>query len=371
MKGVPDLGQFFRVYMRLHRGWAVAFILIIVVVVTQFPEAYPLWLRSVFGIAAVLLFFAAIGIREITLNFLALSRGMPEKRITLFVFGGVSQIAREETSPVLELLLAMSGLLTNLIITGILYGVYSILINTGSAMIGGIILWVAYIYFMVALFHFIPVFPLDCGRLLRAVLWKATDDYNRATNITSWAGQGFGLLLIVGGILVAVLAGQWFNGVVPIFIGWILHTAALQSRRPVVLRKALRGIKARDAVARDCPIIIRRRLSLGRLVRDHIMASGQHYFIVAERDRLKGVVSVRDVKKVSKKRRRSTLVGEIMTPTSELRTAQAEQPAASLLEQMNEWQIDYMPVLEEDRVIGIVVRDTLVRLMKTRAELRK
>jgi Zn-dependent protease len=371
MKGVPDLGQFFRVYLRLHRGWAIAFILIVAMVVTQFPEAYPLWLRIVLGIAAVLLFFAAVGVREVILNFLALSRGMPEKRITLFVFGGVSQIAREETSPVLELLLAMAGLLSNLIIAGILYGIYSMLVNSGSAMVGGLILWSAYIYFMLALFHFIPVFPLDCGRLLRAVLWKATDDYNRATNITSWAGQGVGLLFIAGGILAAVLANQWFNGVVLAFIGWLLQTAAMQSRRPVVLRKVLRGIKARDVMAQDCPIIIRRRLSLGRLVRDYIMASGQRYFVVAERDRLKGVVSVRSIKKVPKKRRRSTTVGEIMTPASKLRTAQAEQPAASLLEQMNEWQIDCMPVLEEDRVIGIVVRDSLTHLMKTRAELRR
>jgi len=368
MRGVPDLGQFFRVRLRLHSGWAIAFILITAMVVTQFPEAYPLWQRTVLGVAAFLLFFATVGVREIVLNFLALSRGMPEKRATLFVFGGVSQIAKEETSPLLELLLAMAGLLCNLIITGILYAVYSILVITGSAMVSGLILWSAFLYFMLALFHFIPAFPLDGGRLLRVLLWKATDSYNRATGIAGWAGWGIGLLLIVGGILSAVLAKQWFNGVVLVFVGWVLQTAAMQSRRPVVLRKVLRGIKARDVVARDCPLISR-RLSLDQLVRDYIMASGQRYFVVARGVRLEGVVSVPNIKKVPKKRRRSTTVGEIMTPASELRTAQADQPAASLLEQMNEWQLDYMPVLKEDRVIGIVVRDGLMRLAKTRAEL--
>jgi Zn-dependent protease len=368
MRGVPNPGQFFRVSLRLHRGWAIAFIVITAIVVTQFPEAYPLWLRIALGIAAVLLFFAAVGIREVILNFLALSRGMPEKRITLFVFGGVSQIAEEETLPVLELLLAMAGLLCNLVITGILYGIYSVLVNTGSSRVSGLILWSAFMYFMLALFHFIPALPLDGGRLLRALLWKATGDYNRATGIASWAGQGIGLIFIAGGILLLVLAQQWFNGVVLVFVGWVLQTAAMQSRRPVVLRRVLHGVKARDVMAQDCPLISR-QLTLGRLVRDYILVSGQRYFVVARGARLEGVVSVPNIKKVPKKRRRSTTVAEIMTPAGELRMARAEQPAASLLEQMNEWQIDYMPVLEQDGVIGIVVRDSLTRLVKTRAEL--
>jgi Zn-dependent protease len=370
MRNALGLGRFFRVRLRLHRGWAIAFIVITAMVMTQFHEAYPLWLRVALGIAAVLLFFAAVGIREIILNVLALSRGIPAKRVTLFVFGGVSQLAEEETTILLELLLAMAGLLSNLLIVGILYGIYSILVNTGSAMIGGLILWSAYIYFMLALFHFIPGFPLDGGRLVRAVLWKVTGDYDRATAITSWAGQGFGLLLIAGGILSAVLAQEWFNGVVLAFIGWVLQIAAMQSYRPVTLRKVLRGVMARDAVAGDCPIISQ-QLSVGQLVRDYILVSGQRYFIVARGARLEGVVSMPNIKKVPKRRRNSTTVGKIMTPASELRVAQAKQPAASLLEQMNEWQIDYMPVLERGRVIGIVVRDSLTLLVKTRAEVKK
>jgi Zn-dependent protease len=342
-KGASRLREFFRVSLRLHRGWAIAFIVITAVVMTQFPEAYPLWLRVALGIAAVLLFFAAVGIREIALNHLAISRGMPAKRITLFVFGGVPQIAEEETLPVLELLMGMAGLLCNLVIAGILYGVYSILVNTGSSLVSGLILWSAFIYFMLALLHFIPAFPLDGGRLLRVLLWKVTGDYNRATSIASGLGLGIGLLFIAVGILLLVFERQWFNGVALVFVGWLLQTAAMQSRRPVVLRRVLQGVKARD-VTQDCPLI-NQRLTLGRLVRDYILVSGQRYFVVARGARLVGVVSVSDVKKVPKKRWRSTRVAEIMTPASELRTAGVEQPAARLLEQMNEWQVDYMPVL--------------------------
>jgi Zn-dependent protease len=337
--------------------------------VTQFPEAYSLWLRIALGISAALLFFAAVGVREITLNFLALSRGIPEKKVTLFVFGGVSQLTEDETTPILELLLGLSGLLANMIITGILYAIYSVLVVTDSTLIGTLMLWSAFMYFMLALFHFIPGFPLDGGRLVRAVLWKATGDCNRATAITSWAGQGFGFLCIAGGILAAALAHQWFNGAALVFIGWVLQIAAMQSYRPVRLRHVLRGITARDVVA-DCPLISR-ELSVSHLIRDYILATGQRYFVVADGARLEGIVSVPNIKKVPKKRRHSTIVGKIMVPASELRVAWATQPAASLLEKMNEWQIDYMPVLERGRVIGIVVREGLALLAKTRAEVGK
>ena len=370
MRGIPGLGGFFRVRVRLHPTWAVAFIVMPAMVVTQFSEAYPLWLRIALGIAAVLLFFAAVGMREIALTHLALNRGIPLRRVTIFVFGGVSQLAGEETTILLELLLAMAGLLSNLIITGILYGIYSILESTGIAMIGGLILWSAYIYFMLALFQFMPVFPLDCGRLVRAVLWKVTGDYDRATVITSWAGQGFGFLLIAGGVLLVVLAQEWFNGAVLVFMGWVLQIAARQSYRPVRLRKIFRGVMARDVVARDCPIISR-KLTLSQLVHDYVLVRGQRYFIVAGRVTLYGVVSVSNIKKVPKKRWHSTTVGKIMTPASELRVAQAKQPAASLLDQMNEWQIDYMPVLERRGVFGIVVREALALLVRTRTEVGK
>jgi len=369
---LPRIGRIFRFRLQLHRGWAIAFILITAIVVTQFPEAYPLWQRVALGVVASMFFFAAVSIREIVLSFLALGRGIPVKRVTLFVFGGVPQIGREETLPVLELLLAMAGLLCNLVITAIFYGVHSVLVNTGSVQIDGLMLWSAFMYFMLALFHFIPGLPLDGGRLLRALLWRATGNYDRATAIVSWIGQGFGLLLIAIGIRSWVLSGQWFNfnGIALVFIGWVLNTAAMHSRRPMVLHKTLRDIKARDVVAWDCPVISP-QLSLGQLVRDYMLVSGQRYFAVARGARLAGVVTIRNIKKVPKKRRHLTTVGEVMTPASEVRTTQAEQSAASLLEQMNEWQIDYIPVLEQGRVIGVVGRDSLRRLVKTRAELRK
>ncbi len=363
------LNRMLGVRLRLHPTWAVAFILIIAMVVTQFPEAYPFWQRIILGVAASLLFFIAVGFREVVLNFLAINRGIPLQRVTLFAIGGLPQIPKGDTRPLLELLMVAAGLLLNLIIAGIFYAVHSALVNTANVLIDGIILWTTYLYFLLALFHFIPVFPLDGGRLLRTLLWKLTGDYDQATNIASWAGQGLGLLLIAGGIVLLISSRQWFNGLTLIFVGWVLHLAAVQSRRQTALREALQHIAARDMISGENPIMVTPQLTIGQLVRDHILVTGQRYFVVAEEGKLLGVVTIRDVKKVPKKRWNSTKISKAMTPSKQLRTANAQQSAASVLELMDELRIKRMPVLEGDKVIGVITQDSLNRLKKTRVEL--
>jgi Zn-dependent protease/predicted transcriptional regulator len=369
MKIGPVLNRMLGVRLRLHPTWAVAFILIIAMVVTQFPEAYPVWQRIILGIAASLLFFIAVSFREIILNFLAINRGIPLQRVTLFAIGGLPQIPKGDTQPILELLMATAGLLLNLVIAGILYAVHSTLVNTTHVLINGIILWTAYLYFLLTLFHFIPVFPLDGGRLLRILLWKLTGDYDRATNITSWAGQGLGLLIIAGGILLLVLSRQWFNGLILVFVGWVLYLAAAQSRRQTALREALQHIAARDLMSGESPIIAVPQLTIGQLVRNCILVTGQRYFVVAEEGKLLGVITIHDIKRVPKKRWNRTKVSRAMTPASQLKTASAQQSAASLLELMDEIGIKRMPVLEKDEVIGVISRDNLNRLKKTRVNL--
>lgn len=232
MRSTPHLRQIFGVHVRLHYTWFVAVILISAAVVTQFSTAYPLWQRIMLGIAASFLFLVAITIRESVISFIATRKGITVKRVTLFVFGGVPQIDQEAISPALELLLAVVGLLFNLIVAGIFYVVYLVLARTGNIIVDVLVQWLAFIYFMLALFHFIPGFPLDGGRVLRALLWKATGNYERVTNIAAWIGWGFGLLFTIGGIMILVITTQeWFIGVLLMFPGLVLQNAATHSRR--------------------------------------------------------------------------------------------------------------------------------------------
>ena len=369
MRSLPNPDRILGIRIRLHYTWPIVSILLVILVVTQFPEAYPLWQRISLGIIASLIFFIAVSIREFIILFIAIRKGIPVKSVTLFVFGGVTQIPKEANRPTLELLVAVVGLLSNLAIAGMFYMVHLVLVFAGNVMIAGLIQWLAFIYFMLFLFHFIPGFPLDGGRLLRTLLWVTTGDYDRATHITGWVGRGIGLLSIVGGILAMILAHQWFIGLLLLFFGWPLENAAAQSHQQTVLRKALLNITAGDVMTRDYPLITQ-HLSIGQLVRDYILVTGRRYFVVVDDVKLQGVVTMRNIKSIPKERWDSTPIGKIMTPASELKTALPEQAAVSLLEQMDELRISQMPVLEKNKVTGIITRDSLIHLVKTRAKLR-
>jgi CBS domain-containing protein len=318
---------------------------------------------------ASLLFLAAIAIRQLVINFIASHRRIQFNSVTLFVFGGVPGIAKVSTHPILELLLATVGLISGLILVFLFYMVYTVLVISGSVMIAGVIQWLTFIILMLALFNFIPGFPLDAGRVFRAVLWKATNDYDRATRIASWVGQGIGLLFIAGGITLIIITRQWFTGIVLAFVGWGLEHAAVQSRRQTMFRQALRGIMVADVISKE-NTYISSNLTLEQLLHDYILVTGQRHFVVVDAAKLQGIVTIRDLESVPKKRWKSACVKEIMTPTDRLVTAHTGQLAADLLEQMNELRIGVMPVLEGDRQVGVLVRENLLRLARTRAEFR-
>jgi Zn-dependent protease len=368
MDGLPKMGRIFGVSVRLHYTWVLAFALITAIMVTQFPEALPLWQRTVLGLITSLLFMVAVSIRSFVISLVAINRGLSVKRITLFVFGGSTEISRESTHPILELLIAATGLLTTLVLCGIFYAIYAIFFNTGSDVAYVLIQWLSYIFFMLFLFHLVPAFPLDMGIVLRALLWKLTGDYDRSTRITSFIGWAIGWLTIAGGILLLITEQQWLNGLTLMGVGWVLQSAASKSRRRAIQRQALQAVKTEDIMTRECPLISI-EATVGQILHDYILASGQRYCLIVDGDQLEGVVTIENVKRLPKRRRGSRL-DKIMTPVSELKLAHPQQSAANVLGQMDEQWVDHMPVVEDDKIIGIVSRESLERLAKTRNELK-
>jgi len=368
MKGLPKLSRIFGVTIRLHYTWVLAFALITAIMVTQFPESYPLWQRVSLGVVTSLLFLVLVSIRSFIISLIIINRGIPVKRITLFVFGGGAEISKEATRPILELLIAATGLLTTLLLCGVFYGIYAILFNTGNVVAYVLIQWLSYIFFMLFLFHFIPGFPLDGGRLLRALLWKVTGDYDRSTRVASLIGWTIGLLCIAGGILLLITEQQWFNGLALVGTGWVLQVAAAQSRRLAILREALQPVKTEDIMTREFALISTQS-TVSQSIRDYILATGQRYCLIVDEGKLQGIVTVDDVKRVPKKQRGSR-IDKIMTPASELKVAHPQQSAASVLGQMDEQGIDHIPVVEEDKVVGVVSRESLTRLAQIRNELK-
>ncbi len=362
-----NLGEFFGIPVRLHYTWFVALPLITLALAIYFQGIYPLWLNIIHGAVASLLFLGSMCARELAHSFVAVNRGMPVRSVTLYVFGGAPRITEQDTRPIPELLVAVAGPVSSLIIAGIFYALSYALAGLGPPMPAEFMQWLFFFNLMMALFNLIPAFPLDGGRGLRAILLMTLSDYGRATRIAALTGRVIGFLLIPLGILLFIRGGGWLAGVATAVFGWFLEQAARVNYRQTLVRDALQGITAHDMMTQDYTPI-KQQLTFG-VVRDYIINSGQHCFVVLEGGKLEGIVTLGDIQ-IPEKRWDSTRISDIMTPASKLKTARPDQPAVDLLEQMDDYDIEQIPVVQKDRLIGMVTRERLLRFLKARAVLK-
>jgi Zn-dependent protease len=223
----------FKVRLRLHYSWIAVVIFMTVSLITQFSTSYPFVQRLILGLVASALFPLILVARMFIITMFAVRKGAVIKSDTLFATGSVLEIEKTTTYPALEVLLAVVGLLTDLFVAGILYLIYQVLANTGSIMVHVLVQWLAFIFFMIALVDFLPGLPLDGGRILRAVLWKATNNYDLITRILSWTGWTIGLGFIITGIVLTVDTQQWFVGLLLVLPGLILQNSATHQRHQV------------------------------------------------------------------------------------------------------------------------------------------
>jgi Zn-dependent protease len=369
MRGNISLGKVFGIPLRLHYTWFIIFAWVTFLLVFYIlDQTYPIEQRIIFGILTSVLFFASIITHELAHSILAIRNNIPVKEITLFVFGGVSQITKEATHPRAELSIAIVGPLTSLALAGIFYGLYLLLAGAQQILAAGSMWWLAWINVVLAVFNLIPGFPLDGGRIFRALVWHRTHDYHRATRIATKVGQGIAYALMAIGII-SIFAPflPWFNGLLLIFIGWFLRDAARASYQQVLLRDALTGITVRQVTDYNCPLIPP-HMNLTELVQQYILPTGRSCFLISWGAELEGTVTLQQIKKVPRSRWAITTVQDIMTPASKLKVAYADQDILSVLQEMNGENANHVPVMEAGKVIGIVNRENIARFIRTRAE---
>jgi Zn-dependent protease len=315
-----------------------------------------------------LLFFAAIITHELAHSILAIRNNIPVKEITLFVFGGVSQITKEATHPRAELLVAIVGPLTSLALAGIFYGLYLLLAGAQQILAASSMGWLALINVALAVFNLIPGFPLDGGRIFRALVWHRTHDYHKATRIATKVGQGIAYAFMAVGLALIIFSPpNWINGMWLIFIGWFLRDAARASYQQVLLRDALTGVTARQVTDYGCPLIPP-HTNLAELVQQHILPAGRGCFLISEGAELEGMVTLQQIKQVPRSQWATTSVQDIMTPASKLKVAYADQDILSVLQEMNGESANHIPVMEAGKVIGVINREDIGRLVRTRAD---
>ncbi|MBA7484269.1 putative zinc metalloprotease Rip3 [subsurface metagenome] len=372
MNGAINLGKIFGIQFRLHYSWFFIFVLITVSLSWQyFPFAYPGWNSAVYwvtGIIASLVFFTSVLIHELSHSLVGKANGIPVKSITLFIFGGVAHMTREASHHSAELKMAAAGPLASLVLAGLFFLLHLATRNMIEP-VGAAAFWLAQINAVLAIFNLIPGFPLDGGRVFRSLIWRFSGDYQRATKIATRVGRGVGYLFIAGGIaLVFLLPGQWFSGIWLAFIGWFLQNTASASYRQSQWQRTLQGITVAELMTPDCPVITP-DVTINRLVQEYIFASGHHCFLVIGEGELTGILTLGNIKSVARPNWETTQVKDIMTPAEKLVVVSPEQDGLSVLEQMQENDVNQMPVVREGRVIGLITRDNLLRLIHTRSKL--
>jgi len=362
-----NLGKLFGIQLRLHYTWFIIFTLITVSLV------YPDWSHPIYwilGIVTSLLFFASVIAHELAHSLVGRANGIPIKSITLFIFGGMAHMTKEANRPGAEFKMAIAGPACSLVIGG-LFALLWFFTRDTIEPIATMAYWPAFINVLLAAFNLIPGFPLDGGRVFRSILWRVSGSYKRSTQVATKVGRGVGYLFILGGILIVFLHPfglDWFSGLWLVFIGWFLENAASGSYRQVSVRETLQGVKASEVKTSDCPLIPS-SVTVGQLVQGFVLLSGRRCFLVADEDGFKGMLTLHDIKSVSPQNWGVTQVKEIMTPLNKLKVAHPNQDALSILEEMDENNISHMPVVSEGRVIGLIARDNLITLIRTRSDL--
>jgi Zn-dependent protease/CBS domain-containing protein len=370
MRGNISLGRVFGIPLRLHYTWFIIFALVTLSLVLNplvEPPYPPIAQRIILGILTSLLFFASIIIHELAHSILAVRNNTPVKEITLFVFGGVSQITKEATHPRAELSIAIVGPLTSLALAGIFYGLHVLLASVNQSLAASLTQWLAWMNVLLAGFNLIPGFPLDGGRIFRALVWHRTHDYQRATHIATKVARGIAYAFIVGGIVLIFLLQQWFNGMWLIFIGWFLNDAARASYQQVLLRDALTGITTRQVTDYASPLIPP-HMNLTDLVEQYVLPTGRSCFLISWGAELEGMVTLQQIKRVPRTRWATTTVQDVMTPANKLKVAYADQDLLGMLQEMNGETANHIPVMEAGKVIGIINREDIARLIRARAE---
>jgi Zn-dependent protease/predicted transcriptional regulator len=346
--------------VRVHASWLAVYGLIAwSLAVGYFPQALPElrpathWLG---GLIAALLLFASVFLHELSHSLVALRFGIPVASITLHVFGGVSELTREPDSPKTEFAIAIVGPLTS-------FAIAAAVALVGAAVapgpvVGAVMQYLVLVNVVVGAFNLVPGFPLDGGRVLRAVLWRAKGDLAWATRIASGAGSAFGLGLIALGVWRG-LAGEFLGGLWFVVIGLFLRQASAASYQQLVVRGALGGRTVADVMTREI-VDAPPEATVEALVNDYFWRHHVSSFPVVERGRLLGLVSIHDVGRVPRERWPRTRVGDVMRPIAEPLVVSPRESLWQALEKVSRNGIGRVAVVDGDRLAGYLsVKDIM------------
>jgi len=335
-------------------------------------SVWPAWQYWFFGAIGSLGLFVCVLAHEISHSLVARRNGIPVEGITLFLFGGVSQLKDEATSPGDEFRMAAAGPAMSVAL-GVAFGaIYYGLADALPAQARALLFYFALINLMLAAFNLLPGFPLDGGRLLRAILWKYYKDMRRATAVAAWWGRAIGTAFIAWGLLefwLGFMAGAVSLGPIwLVVIGWFLWHAAKASYQQLAVRDTFAGLTVRDVIQPQV-VTVEPDLALDRFVDEYLYHYKYRSFPVVEADRLVGMISVRDVQSVPRAEWPARTVLQAMHQVREENLVHPSDDLGSVFRKMAEEDKGHLPVVEDGRLVGIVTRHDIMTLIQLRTDL--
>ena len=325
-----------------------------------FPGRYENWSTAAYwivGIAAAVLLFATVLIHELAHALVAIRRGVPVPRITLFIFGGVSQMARQPETARAEFAIAAAGPAMSFIIAAVT-GVLAVTLGSANEKAEAIFGYLATINLLLGIFNLLPGFPLDGGRVLRSIVWGRTQNFRRATQTAAGVGEIFAYGLMGAGLLFA-LSGFLLNGIWFAFIGWFLFGAARGEASQLQLDTILRRLRAASVMHQDF-VSVPPGMPVQEVVDRYMLEKGERAVMVANDGAVLGILTVTDVQKVPRDEWPRTPAQRIMTPREKVATVSTETPALDVLQLIGERRLNQVPVLEDGRMVGLITRRELL-----------
>ncbi len=379
------IGKLFGIEIRIDWSWLFIFVLLTWNLTSIFSSWHPDWppIEPVaVALVAAFLFFGCVLVHELAHSLMARRYDLRVRSITLFLFGGVSNIEHEPPSASAEFFIAIVGPLTSILL-GLGFSIAatvataSSLASAGTAWTGymqlgpveTLLVWLGPINLIIGVFNMVPAFPLDGGRVLRSILWGIGGDLRKSTRRVSAIGQLFGWMFIIAGIAMTfgvhvvffgtgLAGGMWLA-----FIGWFLHTAASQSYRRLAIDDAFAGHTVAEIMRRGGPTVAP-ELSLAALVHDYLVQSDEHALAVMQDDRLVGLVSLTEVRRVPPAEWPVTPVSRVMRPDVSLTVATPDEPVAQAFEQLAQQNVEQLPVLDHGRLVGMLQRRDIARWLE-------
>jgi Zn-dependent protease/predicted transcriptional regulator len=366
------IGKVLGIPIFLHSTWIIIFAGITYSLYEQFKLQNPAWPPAQqwsVGVFTSILFFASLLFHELAHSVVAQHYKIRVLSITLFIFGGVASIERDPSKAIQEFNIAIAGPLASGFLAGVFFGLVQAF--PSNQVVSAVSTWLWTTNLLLAVFNLLPGFPLDGGRIFRAIVWGATKNFSRATRIAGASGRFIAYaMILLGGF--AVFKGFIGQGLWSVFIGFFLLNAAQESVAQAALRETLSGLRAADVMSHEVPTV-GRAISLEEYGAE-VLRTGRRCHLVITDDRLVGMMNVHTLNSVPRHEWGNTSVQAVMIPRERILWATPDEPLLGLLERLLTADINQMPIVSGSdngaaQIIGMVSRDSILRVMQTRTEL--